>query len=627
MKSSFLSTATRTCPFLARTPVKTLRQLSSTAASSVSSSSSSSAAPCVPGSTNALFATAQKCPVMGTALAVQSARSISTSAKCPFAAAVDAMVVVGPPPKAASAAAAVSAGSACEDGCEASTVEAAAAAVAAVAAATPNPAFANPASSSASSTAARKADKKPAPRHDAHAGFDYESFFQAELDKKHRDKSYRYFNNINRLAQLFPTAHTGTGEHVTVWCSNDYLGMSKAPLVVDTMKATLDKYGAGAGGTRNIAGNAQLHLSLEHELADLHKKPAALVFSSCFVANDATLSTLASKLPGCVIFSDAANHASMIQGIRNSRAKKHVFRHNDLAHLEELLQKEDINTPKLIAFESVYSMSGSIGHIKEIAALARKYNAITFLDEVHAVGMYGKTGAGVAEYIDAMDEIDIITGTLGKAYGVVGGYIAASASLVDMIRSYAPGFIFTTSLPPAVVGGALASIRYLKTSQAERSAQQLHTRALKSQLDGLGIPVIPNPSHIVPVLVGDAETAKSVSDELLYKYNIYVQSINFPTVAKGEERLRITPTPGHNEDHTKVLVNALSTIWSERKLKTVQDWAALGGKAGVGIGARVDQLVKFEDLEIPAASKPKTAKSASAMRSTSASVGAAAATA
>ncbi|EGF81428.1 hypothetical protein BATDEDRAFT_34735 [Batrachochytrium dendrobatidis JAM81] len=561
---SLLSSVSRACPFLSKTPVTQLRRLS-TMPSSLSGSSSS-----------ALLATAQKCPVMGTALAVQSCRNgISTSAMCPFASAVDSISMVGPagtsrPP----------------------------AAVGQV------PSFVNGRHASlphggSHQAPAKKSDTPSAATCTGSAPFNYEEFYRNELDKKHKDKSYRYFNNINRLAQLFPTAHTGTGEHVTVWCSNDYLGMSKHPLVTENMKSTLDMYGAGAGGTRNIAGNAQLHLSLERELASLHEKPAALVFSSCFVANDATLSTLASKMPGCVIFSDASNHASMIQGIRNSGAKKMIFKHNDVSHLESLLQKVDINAPKIIAFESVYSMCGSIGPIKEIAALARKYNAITFLDEVHAVGMYGRTGAGVAEYINVMDEIDIITGTLGKAFGVVGGYIAASSGLIDMIRSYAPGFIFTTSLPPAVVSGALTSIRYLKASQAERFAQQHHTRDLKGRLDELGIPVIPNPSHIVPVLIGDAETAKSVSDELLYKHQIYVQSINFPTVSKGEERLRITPTPGHTKEHTDVLVGVLSRIWEERGLKYVSDWAKMGGNAGVGTGQRAEQLVTLEDIQMP----------------------------
>ncbi|KNC97924.1 5-aminolevulinic acid synthase [Spizellomyces punctatus DAOM BR117] len=552
---ALLSNVSRACPFLARTPVPALRKLSTVPVRTTSGKP-----------TTALFATAQQCPVMSKAIAVQSkkngARSMHSSSVCPYAAVVDGISAV--PPRAQP------------------------------------PTFLNPQSASAAPRCPvqhkQARTEKHAPVQGATKPFDYESFYQHELDKKHKDKSYRYFNNINRLAQLFPTAHTGTGEHVTVWCSNDYLGMSKHPVVVDSMKATLDKYGAGAGGTRNIAGNAQLHLSLEQELASLHRKPAALVFSSCFVANDATLSTLAGKMPGCVIFSDSSNHASMIQGIRHSGAQKKIFRHNDVAHLESLLQQVDINAPKIIAFESVYSMCGSIGPIKEIIALAKKYNAITFLDEVHAVGMYGATGGGVAEYIDAMDDIDIITGTLGKAYGVVGGYIAGSSPLVDMIRSYAPGFIFTTSLPPAIVSGALTSIRYLKESQKERIGQQLNTRALKSRLGEIGIPVVPNPSHIVPVLVGDAETAKSVSDELLYKYKIYVQSINYPTVSVGEERLRITPTPGHHPELMDVLVDALDTIWHERGLKMEKDWEAVGGRAGVGNGCKVEQLVVDQDL-------------------------------
>ncbi|KAI9018401.1 pyridoxal phosphate-dependent transferase [Hyaloraphidium curvatum] len=431
------------------------------------------------------------------------------------------------------------------------------------------------------------------------AGFDYHAFYQAELEKKHQDKSYRYFNNINRLASRFPMAHTSTPDHhVTVWCSNDYLGMGRHPQVIESMKATLDQYGAGAGGTRNIAGNAQLHLNLERELADLHGKSGALVFSSCYVANDATLATLGSKMPGCVILSDAKNHASMIQGIVHSRAKKIVFKHNDMEDLERHLKSLDIATPKIIAFESVYSMCGSIGPIKEICDLANKYNAITFLDEVHAVGMYGRTGAGVAEYIDQMHRVDIISGTLAKGYGIVGGYIAASAALCDMIRSYAPGFIFTTSLPPAVVAGAITSITYLKTSQKERIGQQLNTRLLKARLADLGIPVVPNPSHIVPVLVGNAEICKQISDELLSKYDVYVQSINYPTVPVGEERLRITPTPGHTEAMMDHLVGALSTIWKERGLKYESDWALEGGRAGVGTGERVSPLVREEDLVI-----------------------------
>ncbi|KAJ3012980.1 mitochondrial 5-aminolevulinate synthase [Thoreauomyces humboldtii] len=572
---ALLTNMTRSCPFLARTSVPTLRQLSTV---SVKTSTGTNQ--------TALFASANKCPIMSKAIAVQAvatsaapagAKGMHSSAVCPYAAVVDGISSVAPRDSA-------------HEFMHAKVPKAAV------------PAPRCPVPHAKQHQHATLRAEKPhtihahQPAQGAHKVFDYEAFYQTQLEKKHKDKSYRYFNNINRLAQKFPTAHTGTGEHVTVWCSNDYLGMSKHEAVTETMKATLDKYGAGAGGTRNIAGNAQLHLSLENELADLHKKPAALVFSSCFVANDATISTLAGKMPGCVIFSDSSNHASMIQGIRHSGAQRKIFRHNDVAHLEELLQSVDINAPKLIAFESVYSMCGSIGPIKEIAALAKKYNALTFLDEVHAVGMYGSTGGGVAEYIDAMDDIDIITGTLGKAYGVVGGYIAGSAPLVDLIRSYAPGFIFTTSLPPVVVAGALTSIRYLKSSQAERIGQQLNTRSLKARLGDLGIPVVPNPSHIVPVLVGDAETAKSISDELLYKHKIYVQSINYPTVNVGEERLRITPTPGHGPELMDVLVGALETIWKQRGLKMEQDWEAIGGRAGVGLGQVVDQLVVDSDL-------------------------------
>lgn len=449
--------------------------------------------------------------------------------------------------------------------------------------------------------------------HQTKKHFDYESFYQEELDKKHKDKSYRYFNNINRLAQKFPRAHTArVTDEVTVWCANDYLGMGRSPVLTDTMKRTLDRYGAGAGGTRNIAGNADLHLRLESELADLHHTEGALVFSSCYVANDATLSTLASKLPGCVIFSDALNHASMIQGMRHSGATKKIFRHNDMEHLEQLLQSVDPSVPKIIAFESVYSMCGSIGPIRKIVDLAKKYGAISFLDEVHAVGMYGPRGAGVAEHLDydlnasnptmgngsILDEIDIVTGTLGKAYGVVGGYIAGSAYLVDMIRSYAPGFIFTTSLPPAVVSGAMESVKYLKESSAERNLQQINTRTVKSRLGDIGIPVIPNPSHIVPVLMGDAAAAKLASDELLSEHDIYVQSINYPTVPVGEERLRITPTPGHNAPMIDELVHSLDKIWTRYGFKRVEDWSAQGGCAGVGLENAIEPTPMWTDKQL-----------------------------
>ncbi|RYP27105.1 hypothetical protein DL767_007802 [Monosporascus sp. MG133] len=429
----------------------------------------------------------------------------------------------------------------------------------------------------------------------ASSKFDYDGFYQAELDKKHKDKSYRYFNNINRLAKEFPRAHgANKEERVTVWCSNDYLGMGKNEQVLKAMHETLDEYGAGAGGTRNISGHNKHAVELEATLADLHAKEAALVFSSCYVANDATLATLGSKMPDCVILSDSLNHASMIQGIRHSGTKKIVFKHNDLEDLEAKLASLPLHVPKIIAFESVYSMCGSIGPIEAICDLADKYGAITFLDEVHAVGMYGPRGAGVAEHLDfeahqqgrpkgtIMDRVDIITGTLGKAYGCVGGYIAGTAKLVDMIRSLAPGFIFTTSLPPATMAGARAAIEYQMNYNGDRRLQQLHTRAVKEALDARDIPVIPNPSHIVPILVGNAELAKQASDMLLNDYQIYVQSINYPTVPVGQERLRITPTPGHTREYRDQLVQAVDEIWSKLGIRRTSEWAAEGGFIGVG---------------------------------------------
>ncbi|KAF2717197.1 5-aminolevulinate synthase [Polychaeton citri CBS 116435] len=427
------------------------------------------------------------------------------------------------------------------------------------------------------------------------ARFNYDAFYQAELDKKHKDKSYRYFNNINRLAQDFPRAHMATTEEkVTVWCSNDYLGMGRNPSVLKKMHETLDKYGAGAGGTRNISGHNQHAVWLEKTVADLHAKEAALVFSSCYVANDATLATLGSKLPGCVILSDSSNHASMIQGIRHSGAKKVVFKHNDLEDLEFKLASLPADVPKIIAFESVYSMCGSVGPIAQICDLAEKYGAITFLDEVHAVGMYGPHGAGVAEHLDfeahsngrpkgtVMDRVDIITGTLGKAYGCVGGYIAGSARMVDTVRSLAPGFIFTTSLPPATMAGAQTAIEYQIAYKNDRRLQQLHTLATKEALNTRDIPVIPNPSHIIPVLVGNAEVAKQASDMLLKDWGIYVQAINYPTVPVGQERLRITPTPGHVREFRDHLVTAIDSIWTQLGIKRTSDWAAEGGFLGVG---------------------------------------------
>ncbi|RKF55981.1 5-aminolevulinate synthase, mitochondrial [Erysiphe neolycopersici] len=425
--------------------------------------------------------------------------------------------------------------------------------------------------------------------------FNYEEFYQTELDKKHNDKSYRYFNNINRLAAEFPRAQVpGKSERVTVWCSNDYLGMSRNPQVLQAIHDTLDTYGAGAGGTRNISGNNQQAIVLEKTIAKLHAKDAALVFTSCYVANDATLSTLGSKLPDCVFFSDSLNHASMIQGIRHSGAKKIIFAHNDLLDLENKLASVPFSVPKIIAFESVYSMCGSVAPIKEICDLAEKYNALTFLDEVHAVGMYGPHGAGVAEHLDfsahaakrpkgtVMDRVDIISGTLGKAYGSVGGYIAGSAKFIDAIRSLAPGFIFTTTLPPAVMAGANKAIEYQMYYQGDRCLQQLHTRAVKDKLVARDIPVLPNPSHIIPILVGNAELAKAASDLLLKKHNIYVQSINYPTVPVGKERLRITPTPSHICSLQEHLIDALDSVWETFNIKHTSDWALDGEMIGVG---------------------------------------------
>ncbi|BGP41401.1 mitochondrial 5-aminolevulinate synthase [Rhodotorula kratochvilovae] len=448
-------------------------------------------------------------------------------------------------------------------------------------------------------------------------GFDYEAFYGSELTKKHQDKSYRYFNNVNRLAAKYPVAHTANkADEVTVHCSNDYLGMGRHPVTLQAIHETLDTYGAGAGGTRNIAGNGAMHLALEAELAALHHKPAALVFSSCYVANVETLMTLGAKLPGCVILSDEMNHASMIQGIRHSRAPKVIFKHNDLADLEAKLAALPLETPKIIAFESVYSMSGTVGPIKEICDLADKYGALTFLDEVHAVGMYGPTGAGVAEHLDfaqnalggaegnVMDRVDIITGTLGKAYGVVGGYIAGSARFVDMVRSYAPGFIFTTSLPPSTAAGARASIAYQKAHLGDRQMQQRNVAKVKADLTAIGIPVIPNPSHIVPLLVGDADLAKQASDLLLTKHKLYIQSINFPTVSRGEERLRITPSPLHTDAQLAELVRALDSVWDELGLKRTAQWQAEGGRCGVGakdpkavVNLWSEEQLAFKDLD------------------------------
>ncbi|CAR23497.1 5-aminolevulinate synthase [Lachancea thermotolerans CBS 6340] len=460
-------------------------------------------------------------------------------------------------------------------------------------------AAAAPAAQEASRAAGKDQSSVMADRATQEAKFDYEGLFEQDLQKKRLDKSYRFFNNINRLAKEFPMAHRQQEEDkVTVWCSNDYLALSKNQQVVDVMKRTLDKYGAGAGGTRNIAGHNQHALRLEAEVAALHKKEGALVFSSCFVANDAVISLLGQKLKDLVIFSDELNHASMIVGIKHASTTKHIFKHNDLEHLEELLAMYPKSTPKLIAFESVYSMSGSVADINKICDLAEKYGALTFLDEVHAVGLYGPHGAGVAEHCDfeshrssgiaspahqtVMDRVDMITGTLGKSFGTVGGYVAGSLRLIDWLRSYAPGFIFTTSLPPSVMAGAAEAIRYQRSHLDLRQAQQRHTAYVKQGLADLDIPVIPNPSHIVPVLVGNPDLARQASEILMDKHRIYVQAINFPTVARGTERLRITPTPGHTDDLSDILLDAVDDVFNTLQLPRVKDWKRQGGLLGVG---------------------------------------------
>ncbi|MGV6810635.1 MAG: 5-aminolevulinate synthase [Brevirhabdus sp.] len=403
---------------------------------------------------------------------------------------------------------------------------------------------------------------------------DYNAALDTALNNLHEEGRYRTFIDIERRKGQFPSAvwtkPDGSEQDITVWCGNDYLGMGQHPVVLEAMHEAMDATGAGSGGTRNISGTTVYHKALEAELADLHRKEAALVFTSAYIANDATLSTLPKLFPGLIIYSDALNHASMIEGVRRNGGAKRIFRHNDVEHLRELLEADDPAAPKLIAFESIYSMDGDFGPIEAICDLADEFGALTYIDEVHAVGMYGPRGAGVAERDGLMGRIDIINGTLAKAYGVMGGYIASSAKMCDAVRSYAPGFIFTTSIPPAVAAGAAASVRHLKTDQALRDQQQEHARVLKLRLKGMGLPIIDHGSHIVPVIVGDPVHTKKLSDMLLSDFGIYVQPINFPTVPRGTERLRFTPSPVHSLDEIDKLVRAMDQLWGHCALNRAE---------------------------------------------------------
>ena len=396
---------------------------------------------------------------------------------------------------------------------------------------------------------------------------DMNAYFKKALAELHDAGNYRVFADLERHCGGFPRAtrhrEDGTTHDVTVWCSNDYLGMGQNPVVTEAMKGTIDKCGAGAGGTRNISGTNHYHVLLEQELADLHGKESALIFTSGYVSNWASLGTLGSKIPGCIIYSDALNHASMIEGIRHSRAEKRLWKHNSPEDLDRLLSQDDPDRPKLVAFESVYSMDGDIAPIAEICDVAEKHGAMTYLDEVHGVGLYGPRGGGIAERDGLMDRVTVIEGTLGKAFGVMGGYITASADLIDFVRSFSSGFIFSTAIPPAIAAGAAASIRHLKNSQMERARHKQRVAQVRARLDAAGVPHMANDSHIVPVMVGDAAKCKWISDLLLDNYGIYVQPINYPTVPEGTERLRLTPTPLHTDADIDHLVNSLNDLWSQ----------------------------------------------------------------
>jgi len=403
---------------------------------------------------------------------------------------------------------------------------------------------------------------------------DYTACLDGALSRLHDEGRYRTFIDIERAQGKFPHAvwncPDGSKKPIVVWCGNDYLGMGQHPVVLNAMHEALDATGAGSGGTRNISGTTVYHKRLEAELADLHGKESALLFTSAYIANDATLSTLPKLFPGLIIYSDELNHASMIEGVRRNGGAKRVFRHNDVEHLRELLAADDPKAPKLIAFESVYSMDGDFGPIEAICDLADEFNALTYIDEVHAVGMYGPRGGGVSERDNLAHRIDIINGTLAKAYGVMGGYIAASEKMCDAVRSYAPGFIFTTSLPPAVAAGAAASVAHLKTDQTLRDQHQLQAKILKMRLKGLGLPIIDHGSHIVPVIVGNPVHTKKLSDMLLSEHGIYVQPINFPTVPRGTERLRFTPSPVHGPKEIDALVKAMDALWSHCALNRAE---------------------------------------------------------
>ncbi|XP_003694972.1 5-aminolevulinate synthase, erythroid-specific, mitochondrial [Apis florea] len=406
------------------------------------------------------------------------------------------------------------------------------------------------------------------------ASFPYEEFFHEQIMKKKKDHSYRVFKKVNRLAENFPTAieYSWGEKPITVWCSNDYLGMSRHPTVIHSVRKALDKFGTGAGGTRNISGNSMGHEILEKRLASLHQKEAGLLFTSCFVANDSTLYTLAKLLPHCHIFSDAGNHASMIQGIRNSGVPKHIFRHNDVQHLEELLSKVDKNIPKIVAFETVHSMTGDICPLEDLCDIAHKYNALTFVDEVHAVGLYGYSGAGIGERDWVLHKMDIISGTLGKAFGNVGGYIVGSAKLIDIIRSYAAGFIFTTSLPPTVLYGALTAIEILASDEGRllRANHQKNVAYMKSILTTANLPLEQSPSHIIPIKIGDPLLCSQLADLLIKDKGHYVQAINYPTVPKGEEKLRLAPTPKHTQTMMDQFVKDILHVFHRLNIPTIK---------------------------------------------------------